>query len=358
MNYIIKGILKLILQGNLAPFNIMKSLFCKMNHVGAWEEEHILRLTDAPSSYRYPLIFDSIELISQHSNIYENGYSSSELSDNCIELLSIFSRFSQGCISLSWMVKAYMDPTLQNLPLENKALVLRKMRSSYKYICHGQRFSNVDPFNFDVTQTLQGLDNVGVSFGVSGSSYDDFYVRRNELKTRFGRDAIKLANKCLNMKRLELAFENFVNGVHEFINEQIHSVNRREPIRVDDVDMSFNIHSRQDEIETLPLYFADHHWICFFRRVLVDDEDPISATFIDEIKSKRIDWPDTRSGFVYPTNVQHQSDDESEDTEDEGGINILQHGDDIEDEAILDDVDIGGNDDNPPIAHVVSDVED
>jgi len=259
------------------------------------------------------------------------------------------------------MVKAYMDPTLQHLPLENKALMLRKMRSSFKYICHGQRFSNVDPFNFDVTQTLQGLDNVGVSFGVSGSSYDDFYVRRNELKTRFGRDAIKLVNKCLNMRGLELAFQNFVNGVQEFISEQIHSccsVNRREPIRVDDVDMSFNIHSRQDEIEALPLYFADHHWICFFRRVLVDDEDPISATFIDEIKSKRIDWPDTRSGFVYPTNVQHQSDDESEDTEDEGGINILQHGDDIEDEAILDDVDIGGNDDNPPIAHVVSYEED
>eukprot|EP00956_Cyclotella_meneghiniana_P041070 scaffold213946_cov23-Cyclotella_meneghiniana.AAC.1 len=72
----------------------------------------------------------------------------------------------------------------------------------------------------------------------------------------------------------------------------------------------------------------------------------------------RIDWPDTRSGLVYPTNVRHQSDDESEDTEDEGGINILQHGNEIEDEAILDDVDIGGNYDNPPIAHVVSDVED
>eukprot|EP00956_Cyclotella_meneghiniana_P006019 scaffold7835_cov36-Cyclotella_meneghiniana.AAC.3 len=158
-----------------------------MNHVHAWEEEHILRLTDAPSSSRYPLIFDSIELISSNSNIFKNGYSSSaELSDNCTELLSIFSRFSQGCISLSWMVKAYMDPTLQNLPLENKALVLRKMRSSYKYICHGQRFSNIDPFNFDLTQTLQGLDSVGVSFGVSGSSYDDFYVRRNELKTDSG----------------------------------------------------------------------------------------------------------------------------------------------------------------------------
>eukprot|EP00956_Cyclotella_meneghiniana_P034009 scaffold100870_cov20-Cyclotella_meneghiniana.AAC.1 len=104
-----------------------------MNHVYAWEEEHILRLTDAPSSSsRYPLIFDSIELISSYSNYFENGYSSSELSDNCTELLSIFSIFSQGqgCISLSWMVKAYMDPTVQNLPLENKALVLRKMRSS------------------------------------------------------------------------------------------------------------------------------------------------------------------------------------------------------------------------------------
>eukprot|EP00956_Cyclotella_meneghiniana_P010197 scaffold14066_cov40-Cyclotella_meneghiniana.AAC.14 len=131
------------------------------------------------------------------------------------------------------------------------------------------------------------------------------------------------------MKRLVLAFGNFMTGVHEFINEQIdsgnrkemiiNSGNRRETIRVDDVDMSFNIHS---------------------------------------LKSKRIDWPDTRSGFVYPTNAQHQSDEESEDTEDEGGINILQHGDDIEDEAILDDVDIGGNDDNPPIAHVVSDAED
>ena len=131
------------------------------------------------------------------------------------------------------------------------------------------------------------------------------------------------------MKRLALAFGNFMTGVHEFINEQIYSGNRRETIRDDDVDMSFNIHSRQDEIETLPLYFDDDHWICFFRRVLVDDEDPISATFIDEIKSKRIDWPETRSGFVYPTNVQHRSDDESEDTEDEGGINILQHGDDI-----------------------------
>ena len=90
VNYIIKGILKLILQGNLAPINIMKSLFCKMNHVGAWEEEHILRLTDAPSSSWYPLIFDSIELISQYANIDENGNYSSELSDNCIELLSIF----------------------------------------------------------------------------------------------------------------------------------------------------------------------------------------------------------------------------------------------------------------------------
>eukprot|EP00956_Cyclotella_meneghiniana_P014104 scaffold20948_cov37-Cyclotella_meneghiniana.AAC.7 len=133
------------------------------------------------------------------------------------------------------------------------------------------------------------------------------------------------------MKRLELAFDNFMTGLNNFINEQIRSYKRSEEISFDDVDMLFNIHSRQDEIETLPLYFVENHWICFFRRVLVDD-DPISAeasTFIDEVKSKRIDWLDTMSGFVYPKNVQDQIDNKSEDTEDKVGIIILQLGDDI-----------------------------
>ena len=350
----------------------------------AWEKEHILHLTDAPSpsSHHCPLIFDSIELIySSLSNRIRNVFSPDK-SDECTEFLSIFSRFAQGCISLSWMVKAYMDRTVQNFPLQNNVLILRKMWSSYKYICHGHRFSNIDPFNFDVTQSRQGLN----CFGVSGSSYDDFFIYRRALKTRFSNDSIQL----LKLKQLEMIFQNFMRGVHDFIKEHIENHNRRVRnnsslhLGHDEIEMSFNIHSNQDEMETLPLYFVDNDWIRFFQQVLVD-ENPIGVEgieFIDEIKTKRIDWPDTRSGVVYPTNVQNQSDDEGEDIGDGVGMNILHQGDDInledaededgidiaqvgddmslqdvEDEDNIDEVQFRGNANNQLSVNVVSDEE-
>ena len=99
----------------------------------AWEKEHILHLTDAPSpsSHHCALIFDSIELIySSLSNRIRNVFSPDK-SDECTEFLSIFSRFAQGCISLSWMVKAYMDRTVQNFPLQMMTLETRALQLRY-----------------------------------------------------------------------------------------------------------------------------------------------------------------------------------------------------------------------------------